>query len=251
LGGTNDGLVVTFTTTAFQVSEGDAVTTMLVFSQPFAGWIYYTVSGTAGAGDYQMLSGSNYVNGTTTKIPVSLADNDEVGQLKYLTLRLEPGPGYALGQAPSTTITIGENDADWRGTFVADNTTLGFTLRINESNGLYQATLQGDGSGFFPAGEVPAAIDLMESSFSASASGIALGADATLLNSPASLSLLLSAMNGLTNQFVSETQIQGTGQLTVQYTGQPQLNTTSPGTFLLVRPPVAPSTNQVQLVATP
>ena len=250
-GGINSGLVATFTTTAFQVAEGDTVNTTLVLSQPFHGWIYYTVDGTAGAGDYQSLSGSNFVDGTSVTIPVSLTDNSQVGQLKYLTLRLTAGPGYALGLNPSATITIGENDAAWKGSFVAGNATIGFTLTIDDVNGVYQASLQGDGSGFFPTNQVAASINLTVDSFSSTAAGIPIAADATLLNTPASLTLILNAMNGVSGQSVSGTQVQGAGILVAQYAGQPQLNTTNYGTFLLLKPPVAPSTNQVQLTAAP
>jgi hypothetical protein len=251
LGGTNGGIVVTFSTTAFQVVEGDTVNTTLVLSQPFHGWIFYTVSGTAGTGDYRALSGSNYVDGTTTTIPVSLTDNNLVGQLKYLTIMLAAGAGYEIGRSPSTTITIGENDADWKGTFIADNANIGFTLMIDKSNGLYQAALMEDGSGFFPPGEIPAALSLTPDSFAATVAGIPLAANATLVNTPASLTLVLAAMNGTPNQTVSDTQIQGDAELITQYAGQPQLNTTNQGTFILLKPPVAPSTNQVQLVNAP
>ena len=250
-GSINSTLVVTFTTTAFQVVEGDTVNTTLVLSQPYYGWIYYSVSGTAGAGDYQSLSGSNFVNGYSVTIPVSLTDNNQVGQLKYLTLRLEAGPGYSPGLNPSTTITIGENDAAWKGSFLPDNATLGFSLVIDEMNGVYQATLQGDGSGFFPTNAIPASISLTANSFSSTVTGIPVAAGATLLNTPASLTLVLDAMNGVSGQSVSGTQIQGSGELIAQYAGQPQLNTTNYGTFLLLKPPVAPSTNQVQLTAAP
>ena len=102
-----------------------------------------------------------------------------------------------------------------------------------------------------PTGEIPAAIALTANSFSATATGIPLAASTTLLNIPASLTLDLNAMNGVTNQSVSETQIEGTGQLIAQYSGQPQLDTTNAGTFLLLKPPVTASTNQVQLVNAP
>jgi len=251
LGGTNGGLVITFTTTAFQVVEGDTVNTTLVLSQPFQGWIYYAVSGTAGAGDYQALNGSNYVNGTTLTIPVSLTDNNQVGQLKYLTLQLEAGPGYSLGQNRSTTITIEENDAAWQGTFTPDNATLRFSLVIDDLNGAYQATLMGNGTGFFPTNVVPAAINFAQDSFAVTVDGIPVAASATLFHTPANLTLYLNAMNGAAGQRVSPTQIQGTGELIAQYAGQPQLNTTNLGTFLLLKPPVIPSTNQVQLTSTP
>jgi len=251
LGGANGGLVITFTTPAFQVVEGDTVNTTLVLSQPFQGWIYYTVSGTAGAGDYQLLSGSNYVNGTTVTIPVSLTDNNQAGQVKCLTLRLNAGPGFALGRNAATTVTIGENDANWQGTFITSDATVGFTLLIDELNGAYEATLKGNGTGFFPASDYPVTINLTADSFSATVPGVPLAATASLLNTPASLTLFLNAMNGVTNQFVNDTQIQGTGGLIAQYAGQPQLNTTNLGTFLLLKPPVSPSTNEVQLTIAP
>lgn len=251
LGGTNGGIVVTFSTTAFQVVEGNTVNPTLVLSQPFHGWIYYSVSGTAGSGDYQSLSGSNYVDGTTMTIPVSLTDNDQVGQLKYLTIQLASGTGYELGRSPSTTITIGENDAGWKGSFITENATLGFTLMIDESNGVYQAMFMGDGSQFFPTNQIPAAISLTGDSFSATAMNIPLAVNAASLGLPANLAFFMNAMNGMTNQSVSGTQIQGSGELVTQYPGQPQLNTTNEGTFLLLKPPVAPSTNQVQLANAP
>jgi len=251
LGGANEGRVITFATTAFQVVEGGSVNTTLVLSQPFQGWIYYTVSGTAASADYQVLSGSNFVSGTTLTIPVSLTDNDQIGQLKYLVLRLQAGPGYTFGLNPSATITILENDAAWKGTFTTQNAALGFTLVIHDLNGFYLATLQGDGSGFFPTNEIPAAITYTPYSFAVTAGAVPVAAGATLLNTPASMTLSLHAMNGVPNQNVSTNQIQGSGELIVQYAGQPHLKTTSPGTFLLLKPPIAPSTNLVQLTAAP
>ena len=253
LGGTISLVTASFATTDFQITEGGMVRPTITFSGPFYGTLQYTIGGTAGTGDYANLSGQIFVNGSSTAtIPVTLTDNTQISQLKYLTLRLDAGPGYNVGDAGAeTTITIDENDANWRGTFTTGNATLGFTLTIRQSGGFSQATLEGDGSGFFPTNEIPTAINLTPDAFSALATGIPLAANATLLNTPTSLSLSLSAMNGLNNQSVSATQIQGSATLIAQYAGQPQLNTTNFGTFLLLKPPAAPSTNQVQLTAAP
>ena len=218
LGGTISIVTASFASTAFKATEGGMVTPTIVFSGPFYGIVRYTVSGTAMTGDYVNLSGELFVNGgTSALIPVTLTDNEQIGQLKYLMLRLEMGSGYDVGSSGSeTTITIDENDARWRGKFTADDATLDFTLTISQVGSIYQATLKGDGAGFFPTNEVPAGITFGTDSFGVNVSGIPMPTGATLLNTPASLSLLLSAMNGLTNQSVSATEISGVGTLLAQ-----------------------------------
>jgi hypothetical protein len=251
LGASGGPIIIEFSTVAFQVVEGDTVLPMLVLSQPFNGIVYYTVSGTAMSGDYVALSGQVMVNGTTATIPVSLTDNDMIGQLKYLTLRLDAGAGYELGAGTSTTIFIEENDAEWQGSFVTDDAALGFVLSIRESNGVGTATLKGDGTGFFPATEVPASLNFTANNFAATVLNIPISAEATLLNEPISLTLHLNAMNSVADQSVSPTFVMGAGSLTTAFPAQPHLNTTNTGTFSLLRPPVAPSTNQVELVNAP
>lgn len=249
LGGTP--ITAGFASTAFQVTEGGTVSPTITFSAPLFGIVRYTVSGTAASGDYVSLSGQVFVNGTSATIPVTLRDNQSIGQLRYLTLTLESGPGYQLAAGSQTTITIAENDAEWHGGFTTDATTLAFVLKIQESNGVKVASLKGDGLSFFPTNEVPAGLLYTPNEFAASADGIPVSAAATLLNEPMSLSLFLSAMNGLTNQQVSATQVQGIGSLISVVPAKPHLNTTNFGTFLLLKPPVKPSTNQVELVSAP
>jgi hypothetical protein len=244
-------IIIEFSTVAFQVVEGDTALPMLVLSRPLNGIVYYTVSGTAMAGDYMQLSGQVMVNGTTATIPVSLTDNDMIGQLKHLTLRLEAGAGYQLGAGSATTITIEENDADWQGAFTTADATLGFILRIEESNGVHTAALKGDGTGFFPTNEVPTALNFTANGFAATVMNIPIPAEATLLDEPMKLTVLLNAMNGVTNQSVSSAFIEGVGSLIAEIPAQPHLNTTNTGTFTLLRPPVAPSTNEVELVNVP
>jgi hypothetical protein len=191
------------------------------------------------------------VNGTTATIPVSLKDNETIGQLKHLTLRLEAGPGYQLGAGSTTTIAIEENDANWQGLFRTEDATLGFLLTIHQSNGVHMASLKSDGFGFFPSTPTPVTLLFTANQFSAAASGIPMPAEATLLNEPMLLSLSLSATSGVTNQSVSPTLIEGVGTLISTVPSRPHLNTTNAGTFRLLKPPVSPSTNQVELVAAP
>jgi hypothetical protein len=245
------GIVGSFVSTAFQVTEGGMVSPTITFSAPLFGIVRYTVSGTAASGDYVSLSGEVFVNGTTATIPVSFLDNKSIGQLRYLTLTLQAGPGYRLGASSQTTITIDENDAEWQGSFITGEATLGFVLKIQESNGVKMASLKSDGFGFFPTNEIPAALLSTNNEFATTVGDIPISAGATLLNEPMSLSLFLGATNRMTNQSVSLTSVQGVGTLLSAVPAKPHLNTTNVGTFLLLRPPVKPSTNQVELVNAP
>ena len=250
--GVGPGITVSFVSTAFQVTEGGMVSPTITFSAPLFGIVRYTVSGTAASGEYVTLSGEVFVNGTTATIPVTFLDNKSIGQLRYLTLTLQAGPGYRLGASSQTTITIDENDAEWQGSFLTDETALGFVLKIQESNGVKMASLKSDGFGFFPTNEIPVSLlTSTPSEFMTTVNGIPIPAGATLLNEPMSLSLFLGAMNGMNNQSVSPTSVQGVGTLISAVPAKPHLNTTNVGTFLLLKPPVKPSTNLVDLVNAP
>ena len=247
LGGTAATVTASFSMATLDANEGTTVMPTIVFSAPFVGTVHYRIGGTAASGDYVSLSGEVIVNGTTATIPVTLTDNELIGQLKFLTLTLEAGAGYQPGALSQNTINILENDADWQGSFITDDATIGFVLRIQEFNGTHMASVRSDGFGFFPTNETPASITFNPDFFSAVTQNMSLPSTATLLNAETLLTLSLSAANGLTNQSVTPTQIRGAATLVTTVVGQPQLNTTNPGTFMLIKPPVAPSTNQVQL----
>jgi hypothetical protein len=250
-GGAAGFISASFNSTALQATEGGVVSPTITFSAPYHGIVRYTISGTAASGDFVSLSGEVFVNGTTATIPVTLVDNQSIGHVRYLTLTLQAGPGLRLGAGSATTITIDENDADWQGTFTTCGAGIAFVLRIQEANGVKMASLKGTGPGLFPATEVPAGLLFTASQFAASVSDVPVAASATLLNEPMSLSLFLSAQNGIANQTVSATQVQGTGSLISAVPGKPFLSTTNFGTFVLLKPPVKPSTNQVELVTAP
>ncbi|MBI1176158.1 hypothetical protein GC207_01825 [bacterium] len=252
VGGTADPIVVNFPNATLEMSEGETSNATVNFSRPYYGTIRYTIGGTAGAGDYQGLTGEVMVNGTTSVvIPISLTDNNTIGQLKTLTLTLVGGGGALPGIGSSTTVNIDENDAKWQGSLVVDGASLGFVLKLTKSGGSYTASLIGDGTGFFPTVEVPATVTFTADNFTATVANIALPADSTLLNEPMNLTLQLEAANGVTDQSVSPTLVSGAGSLLTEIPSQTSLNTTKTGTFTLMRPPVAPSTDQVDLVTQP
>lgn len=245
------GVTASFTTTAFQVLEGGAVAAVINLTTPFFGVLRYSVSGTAAAGDYLPLSGEVLVNGNTAVIPVTLTENSSIGEIRSLTLRLEPGAGYRVGTSSQTTITIDEDDADWQGSFMTGKASVGFVLRIQRTAAGDVATLRSDRFGFFPTNEIPASVMLTETNFHSMAANIPVPADATLLNSAMSLFFELTATNGMTNQTVSSTLIQGHATLINTIPGREYLNNTNQGTFILLKSPVKPSTNEVLLLAQP
>ncbi|HWN97282.1 MAG TPA: hypothetical protein VNT99_19780 [Methylomirabilota bacterium] len=251
LGGSVALVTASFSMASLNANEGTMVAPTIVFSAPFIGTVRYTIGGTAASGDYVSSSGEVFVNGTTATIPITLTDNQLIGQLKSLTLTLEAGAGYQLGATSQNTINILENDADWQGSFISEDATIGFVLRIQEFNGVHTASVKSDGFGFFPTNETPASITFNANFFSATAQNISIPPTATLLNSEMLLTLSLSAANGVTNQSVTPTQIEGAAMLVTAVVGQSHLNTTNQGRFLLIKPPVAPSTNQVQLTNVP
>lgn len=250
-GGAAGVISASFNSTALQATEGAVVSPTITFSAPYHGIVRYTIGGTAVSGDVVSLSGEVFVNGTSATIPVALLDNHTIGTLRYLTLTLQAGPGLHLGAGSATTITINENDADWQGTFTTSGASLPFVLRIQEAHGARMASLKGTGPGLFPTSEIPAGLLFTSSQFEASAGPIPVAASVTLLNEPMSLSLFLSATNGMAGQMVSATQVRGSGSLISAVPGKPFLTTTNFGTFVLLKPPVNPSTNLVELVTAP
>jgi hypothetical protein len=241
---------VSFVTTAFRVTEGGTVAPTLVFNAPFFGTIQYTISGTVESGDYVALSGELVVNGATATIPVAIIENAGIGELKHLTLNLIDGPGYRVGAGSQTTIVIDENDAEWRGSFAMENAGLTFVLRIQQTTEGQLAWLKSDGFGFFPTTEQPAVLTFTEDTFAATVQGIPVNPEASLFGSAMNLSFVLNATNGEPNQSVESNQIQGVATLIAEVPGKTYLNTTNHGTFVIVKPRTAPSTNQVELVRT-
>lgn len=251
LGPAGGPVVANFAATEFQVSEGGMISAVINFSAPYTGTIRYSITGTAGAGDYEPLSGEVQVNNSMTAvIPVMLTDNSTLDELKYLSLRLERGPGFEIGSAAETRLMIDENDADWRGT-LSFGGALGFVLYIQEIAGEFSAHLRSDPAGLFPAHPGDSTLVFTENSFASTTAGIPLDAGSNLFNTPATLTLHLAAENGVGNQLVSPNSVEGAATLITQYEGKPYLNRTNQGSFNLYKPPVKPSTQAVEFVQAP
>ena len=242
-------VVANFAATEFQVSEGGMVSALINFSEPYTGTLRYTISGTASDGDYLPLTGEVQVNNSMTAlIPVTLTDNSDLNELRYLALRLERSPGFQVGTAAETRLMIEENDAEWRGALVLGAATLGFVLQIQETSGDRSASLRSDPAGIFPAAPVDSTILLTENSFESLTTSIPLPPESNSFNTPAALSLHLQASNAAEGQIVSATELGGAATLITRYQGKSYLDRTNHGSFKLFKPPIDPSSQPVELV---
>ncbi len=262
-------------TADFSVDEGAGqVGPVVIFNAPYVGTVNYTWTNASGT-----TTGTVQVNGDTAVIPIPLTDNASIDQLRCLMLRLEAGSGYSVAGTPQGNVTIEENDADWQGTLVIPNglagtatasltnesggftnvtllqntnTLLGFTLRIQQTNGSFQGQIQSDAYGFLPTNAL-AQLTFTESRFSAVATNIPLPAltGSPLYSAPHHLDLRLDAANAPGSTNVSPTQINGVVTLVSVVPGRPYLDTALSGTFLLLKPPGVAPTNEVPLQPAP
>ncbi|HSA00614.1 MAG TPA: hypothetical protein P5055_07725, partial [Candidatus Paceibacterota bacterium] len=224
--------------------------------------------------------GTIQVNGTTAVLPIPATDNALLDPLRSLIVRLEPSLDYALAGTTQNSVIIEENDADWQGTLILSNglsgmvtasltnrsgggfkevtlqqntnTIVGFTLRIQQTDGNFHGQIHSEGNGFFPTNAL-VQILVTKDHFSAVAARIPLPplAESPLFSAPHHLDLRLDAMNvpGQTN--VGSTRISGAATWVSVVPGRPYLDSEFSGTFLLLKPPAIPSTRDVSLGLAP
>jgi hypothetical protein len=240
-----------FATTAIQIDEGGSASATVTFSRAYHGTIRYNIGGSAAPGDYAGLTGEIAVNGTTAIIPINLTENTGIDEIKQLVLTLVSGSGAQIGAANETTITIGENDANWHGSLFDGASAIGFVVRIRQGGGGATGTLVSDGSGIIPAGEYPASLALQPGLFSFLSTLAPLDPATTLQGLPATLQLDLDAIDGQNGDVVAERELRGQGKVIIQYAGKSHLNRTNTGTFLMLPEPVRPSTAPLELVEAP
>lgn len=242
-------IVVQFANTSLQVTEGGTVEAVIQFSAPFTGTLRYRFGGTVGPDDFVPLSGEIQVNNSTRAVlPVQFTDDRSIDELRYLTLRLEGGPGLVMGTAPETRLFLEENDAQWRGTLFAGQAALGFLMRIHEEGQQHEAEVRSEPAGLFPAEPVIASVVFTETEFDSMSAAVPLAAEDTLFDTPAMLTLRLQSVHGVEGQIVSPREIRGEAMLITRYEGKPYLDTTTHGTFYLIRAAASPSTRGLDLV---
>jgi len=242
-----------FDSAEVSAEEGSGATgVVVVFNSIFTGTLDYTwtdETGTTHAGTVE-------VDGTSAVIPLPAAfldDDTGIGQLEHLTLELDAGTGYVRSGNTESWMTIEENDADWLGVIETAGGTLGFTLTILQDNGAFNGRIQSEGFGFFPTNALVQLV-FAEDSFTAVATNISLlvFADAPDLCFTNHLDLALDASNRPGETNIGPDRIEGEAALVVKKVpGQPYRDTATINPFVLIRPPTAPSTNEVPLQPIP
>ncbi len=236
-----EAIVAEFSSSSFELKEGDDSGFVLIrFSAPFTGTLNYTVEGTAMPPDYAPLSGSIEVSSALeARIEIDVADNSEVGTIKFLNLILQSTEGFELGATSSTLVNFEENDSEWLGSLFEGELEACFNLISTENADTLAAVLSSEGDGIFPAGEFPVQLDISENQFSASVADIALSADELFYNSETILSISLAADASIEGQTVSDDYVQGIATLTTTVAALPHLNSVKTIEFYLNRKPTA------------
>ncbi len=245
-------LAAQFASPTVELEEGESgYNVYVLFSRPFTGTLNYVINDTSG-GQVGPFSGSIAVsNATSARIPVNVADNSSIGELKFLSLTILAGGGVAIGGSGQTVITIRDNDALWDGAFVGDGLEFSFKYRLTRNAGISQAVVTSDGSGILPAGEYPVTFGTPGQLFPANVNGINLAAGASLLNLPAAVAFTMAVQNGVGEDIITDTEMQGSATVAISHAGKPHLSSTRTGRFILLRPPPAPPMAEVQLVNNP
>jgi hypothetical protein len=267
-------LTAGLSSSASTVKEGAPSGVVVVFNGTYAGTVNYAWASMQGTN-----TGAVQVDGTTAVIPIPgafLPDNAAVSQVTYLTLQLQGGASFALSGATESSVTVEENEDAWQGTLVIPNglaattsalltnsaggaythvtlpqnefMTVGFTLNILQTSSGFQGQILSGAYGFFPTNAL-AQISFTTNTFSAVTTNILIPAlaDSPLFSGPNYIDLRLDADNSQTNQRVSPGRISGVATLVSVMPGRPYLSTALSGTFALLKPAPAASTNEVPL----
>jgi hypothetical protein len=246
-------IVIGFESFVFQVEEGSQAQPLILLSAPFWGVLHYSVAGTVEGGDYEELSGRVQVDGVTAvSISVRFTDNTVLSSLRQMRLTLEAGTGYSVGGGSAVaTLTLEDNDARWQGSWLTEDAVLGFELRLTEADERKEAVLESDGAGLFAAGQYTVALESTADEFDAFTGPIPLDPGDNLLGLAGWQTLRLTALDGQPEQTVDPGEIRGLASLVTHYSNAPHLGTTNTGTFVLLKPPAAPQTNEVEYVPIP
>lgn len=244
--------VAEFGTPAAAADEGDGTVLVPVFfDAPFQGTLLYTVGGTAGPADRGALSGAVGVNGDAVTIPISLTDDDQIEAVEWVTLSIDVCNNPGRGRVGEFQLTIRDNDGPWEGSFTESGAEVTFRLEILRSSAGVAGTLIGEGTGLVPAGRFPANVTLTPTTFTASVAGIPISAATAGLPSDATLEIQLEADAANAGESVGPTRIEGSGRFVVRPSGQPLLDRTIEGSFVLSRRPTRPDETEVELVVLP
>lgn len=110
----------------------------IIFDRSFSGTVTYSIHATSTAvsgTDFQAVSGSLSVSGTTATIPITSIDNAILNRDRLIAIDLEGSALYRTGGRSRHVICLCDNDAYWSGNLVTGRMTRDFRTEIVRHNG--------------------------------------------------------------------------------------------------------------------
>ena len=177
--------VVEFAGLTTTTTERDGKIALKVeFSHAFSGRLTYSVDGTAEPGmdfDYAEAGIDAEDPVRETEIVIRLRDDALVEDMETIRVTLQSGDGFLLGSRQQHTVSIRDNDANWRVVHDVDGMRFDYRMQIVDNGGNTAATVTSDGGNGLPTGTYPVELAANDSRFEATIGPIAIAADQTLL----------------------------------------------------------------------
>lgn len=207
--GSNSTPAVNFTKQKSIVTEKNGrIELKVIFSHVFSGRLAYRVEGGtadpdadfkfeesdehAKSGDFATVMPVHEAN--ETNIVIELQDDELLEDVETIQVTLQPGEGYQLGPTRQHTVSIQDNDANWRVMHDVDGMRFDYGIQFLRKGDNTTATAWSDGLSGLPAGTYPVRLTTAtDDRFEAIVGPITTTADQTLLGAELSRTFRLVA----------------------------------------------------------
>ena len=238
---TNGRVIANFAQSESTVTEKERhVELNVTFSRPFSGRLKYVVTaGTAERGtDFEVVDVEAGDSVTDAHVVLQLRDDALVEEVETIQVALVPDNGYVVGSTTRHTLTIQDNDEQWRVLHDVEGAKIGYSLRIVRTPAVVTATATSDGGQGVPAGTYGAAVEASVDRFHATIGPIPVHSSQTLLGVKFSRTFVLTAASKKSQKIDYDRMLTGSAVETwsVEETGRQRLGETAIGsTFLMTR----------------
>ena len=189
---------VNFENSLSTITERDGIITLkVIFSHEFSGQLTYSVDGTAEQGaDFSVPELSVETSNPVSKIniDIDLRDDTEVEDIETLRVTLRPSEGFELGPTRQHTISIEDNDTNWRVIHDVDGMRYDYGIQILRNGENTDATMISHGGNIQPDTTYPVKlVRADDSQFEAVVGPVKVGAARTLLGTEIARTFFLTS----------------------------------------------------------
>lgn len=195
--------VANFTELKSTTTEQDGRVELKVnFTREFSGKLTFCVDGTAERGADYGLTQECFsqkvatVTGNPTRetiITIDLHDDAQVESVETIRVTLQSGHGFKLGSRHQHTVSVLDNDTNWRVVHIIDGMKFSYGMQIIRDDRNSIATVRSDGGSNLPIGSYPVKLKVDDKSFEAIVGPILVKANQTLLKTELARSFTLIA----------------------------------------------------------